>query len=207
MNYGIKEIYLIRHGETEYNKQGIVQGSGIDACLNETGLKQAKAFFQKYQAVPFQKIYTSALIRTHQTVTEFIKAGIPHEVIPELNEISWGVKEGIVPTTADSDYYTFILTQWQQGQTHLPVEGGESPEQVAQRLVKAIDKIIADPENLILVAMHGRAMRILLTILTSQPLSQMDTFPHQNTCLYKIHYHYEAGQFEILNANDLSHLN
>ena len=73
---------MIRHGETEYNRQGIVQGSGIDADLNETGRNQAEAFYQKYKDIPFDKVYTSALVRTHQTVEKFIEAGIPHEIIP-----------------------------------------------------------------------------------------------------------------------------
>ena len=44
----IKDIYLIRHGETDYNRLGVVQGSGIDADLNELGQRQAKAFFDHY---------------------------------------------------------------------------------------------------------------------------------------------------------------
>ena len=62
----VKDIYLIRHGETEYNRKGVVQGSGIDADLNELGQKQAEAFFAHYQDLPIDKIYTSALKRTHQ---------------------------------------------------------------------------------------------------------------------------------------------
>ncbi len=201
-----KEIYLIRHGETEYNKKGIVQGSGIDADLNETGRQQAEAFFQKYKSVPFQKVYTSALVRTHQTVKSFLEADLPHEIIPELNEISWGIKEGIEPTDADNDYYAYILKKWQEGETHVPVEGGESPEEVVKRLEIGLEKILkTEDENLVLVAMHGRAMRILLTMISKKPLSEMDTFPHQNTCLYKLVYDYETENFEIEIANDTSH--
>jgi probable phosphoglycerate mutase len=56
-----KTIYLIRHGETDFNRQGIVQGSGVDSDLNELGRAQAEAFFQSYQNVNFDKVYTSAL--------------------------------------------------------------------------------------------------------------------------------------------------
>lgn len=48
----VKDIYLIRHGETEYNRKGVVQGSGIDADLNELGQKQAAAFFCALQRSP-----------------------------------------------------------------------------------------------------------------------------------------------------------
>jgi probable phosphoglycerate mutase len=202
-----KEIYLIRHGETEYNKRGIVQGSGIDADLNETGRKQAEAFFNYYKEIPFQKIYTSALIRTHQTVEKFIKMGLPHEIIPELNEISWGDKEGLIPNSEDNDYYAGLIQKWREGEITLQATGGESPAEVAKRQKVALKKILENPqEKLILIAMHGRAMRILLSQISNLPLTEMDNFPHQNTCLYKLEYCYTKNKFEILSQNDVSHL-
>ena len=74
-----KTIYLIRHGETEFNRRGVVQGSGIDSDLNELGFLQARAFFDVYQDIEFDKIYTSKLRRTVQSVQEFINLGIPYE--------------------------------------------------------------------------------------------------------------------------------
>jgi broad specificity phosphatase PhoE len=44
-----KELYIIRHGETDLNKQGIVQGRGINSDLNDTGRAQAAAFFKMYK--------------------------------------------------------------------------------------------------------------------------------------------------------------
>ena len=202
-----KEIYLIRHGETEYNKRGIVQGSGIDADLNETGRRQAEAFFNHYKDIPFQKIYTSALIRTHQTVEKFIQMGLPHEIIPELNEISWGEKEGLIPNSEENAYYAGLLQKWREGETTLQAIGGESPVEVAERQKIAIKRILDNAdEKLILIAMHGRAMRILLSQISNLPLTEMDSFPHQNTCLYKLEYCYTKNEFEILSQNDVSHL-
>lgn len=202
-----KTIYLIRHGETEYNRKGIVQGSGIDADLNEIGVAQADAFFEAYQYLPFDKIYTSALRRTVQSVQNFINLGIPYESLAGLNEISWGVKEGKMPNYQDDAYYMQLMQEWQKGNTHLPVEGGESPEDVVIRQIKALETILDKPEEeLILIAMHGRAIRILLTQLTNRPLADMDTFEHSNLCLYKLKYYYETNEFEIELANDTTHL-
>jgi bisphosphoglycerate-dependent phosphoglycerate mutase len=83
-----KSIYLIRHGETDLNRKGVVQGSGVDSMLNEWGEAQAAAFFNAYQHVPFDKIYTSALQRTQQSVRGFINQGIPYESYAGLYEIS-----------------------------------------------------------------------------------------------------------------------
>ena len=51
-----KTLYIIRHGETDLNKAGIVQGRGMNTDLNETGRKQAESFFRAYKNVPFDKI-------------------------------------------------------------------------------------------------------------------------------------------------------
>jgi broad specificity phosphatase PhoE len=202
-----KIIYLIRHGETDYNRRGVVQGSGIDADLNETGNAQAARFFEAHRQQPFQKIYTSALVRTQQSVKQFIALGIPHEAHAGLNEISWGVREGKIPSNNDSDYYQWLTQSWQNGQVDLAAEGGESPQDVQARQQLVIDLILSRTnEELILVAMHGRAMRILLASIMGQPLSQMDSYEHTNLGLYVIEYNYSTATFTILQTNDTTHL-
>ncbi|ARK10987.1 histidine phosphatase family protein [Fibrivirga algicola] len=202
-----KDIYIIRHGETDYNRRGIVQGSGVDADLNDMGRAQAMAFFQAYQHVPFAKIYTSTLIRTYQTVEPFIELGIAYEKLSGLNEISWGIMEGKIPNTLDDDYYRNLIENWSAGNTALPTEQGESPEQVVARQRPAIDYILAQAdESPVLVAMHGRAMRILLSWLLDKPLARMDEFEHSNLCLYKLTHQSETGLFTLDVANDTAHL-
>ncbi len=202
-----KTIYLIRHGETDYNRKGIVQGSGVNPGLNEWGRAQAEAFFDAYQHVPFDKIYTSALIRTHESVQLFVDQGIPHESHAGLNEISWGCREGIAPNPNDNDYYRQIVETWQSGQVETPCEDGESPADVRRRQQPVIDLMLSRPEErTILVAMHGRAIRILLTGLLDQPLTKMDQYEHSNLCLYKITYSYIDRSFSLETANDITHL-
>ncbi|GAB3542924.1 histidine phosphatase family protein [Spirosoma fluminis] len=202
-----KTIYLIRHGETDYNRRGVVQGSGVDSDLNGMGRAQAMAFFQAYQHVPFSKIYISGLKRTYQTAELFIELGIPYEKLTGLNEISWGVMEGKVPGNLDNEYYRNLIESWSAGNTTLPTDGGESPEQVEARQREAINALLAHPEEeTVLVAMHGRAMRILLCWLTNRSLAEMDQFEHSNLCLYKLRYEYETATFTIEVANDTSHL-
>jgi probable phosphoglycerate mutase len=202
-----KTIYLIRHGETDYNRRGVVQGSGVDSDLNEMGQAQATAFFQAYQHVPFSKIYISCLKRTYQTARPFIELGIPYQKLTGLNEISWGIMEGKVPGNLDNEYYRGLIEAWSSGNTALPTDGGESPEQVEARQRVAIRIILSHPdETPVLIAMHGRAMRILLCWVTNRPLAQMDHFEHSNLCLYKLLYDYDTQTFEIELANDTAHL-
>jgi broad specificity phosphatase PhoE len=203
-----KTIYLIRHGETAYNRRGVVQGSGIDADLNELGHLQAQAFYDAYNHLAFQKIYTSALRRTVQSVQQFIDTkNLPHHPLAGLNEISWGIREGKIPSSNDSQYYRQLTQSWRAGQTDLRAEGGESPEDVQVRVREALSVILSNvDENLVLVAMHGRAMRVLLATIFEQPLELMDNFPHHNLCLYVIHYEYNTQKFSIEKTNDTSHL-
>jgi probable phosphoglycerate mutase len=59
---------------------------------------------------------------------------------------------------------------------------------------------------MVLVAMHGRAIRILLTHLLDLPLSEMDAFSHSNLCLYRLSYDYNTQKFSLDMANDTAHL-
>ncbi|GLU54358.1 histidine phosphatase family protein [Dyadobacter frigoris] len=202
-----KSIYLIRHGETDLNRRGVVQGSGVDSKLNEWGEAQAAAFFNAYQHVPFDKIYTSDLQRTHQSVRGFIKQGIPHESYPGLNEISWGLREGKEPNTGDTSYYRDLVLAWKAGDFDRAAEEGESPIQVRDRQIPVIETFLSRPhERNILIAMHGRAMRVLLTVLFKESLIHMDDYEHSNLCLYRINYSYDTGLFEMEVRNDTTHL-
>jgi broad specificity phosphatase PhoE len=203
-----KTIYLIRHGETEFNRMGVVQGSGIDSDLNETGVSQARAFFEAYKHIDFDKIYTSKLRRTVQSVQEFINLNLPFEQHEGLNEISWGEKEGKMPNFVEDEAYLEVIANWGKGKTDVPAAPlGETPEEVVARQKPVVEIMLARPEEkTVLVAMHGRAIRILLTHLLNRPLAEMDAFEHTNLCLYKLVYYYEEQTFKIEKANDIAHL-
>lgn len=201
----VKQIYLIRHGQTNYNRMGVVQGGGIDSDLNEFGNRQAQAFFSHYQEVPFDKVYTSTLKRSIQSVQQFIDKGIPWEKYAGLNEINWGYREGIRITPEEDAYYYRVISAWNSGQVDLKIEGGESPNDVQARQKPVLDLILSRPEEkTILICMHGRAMRILLCLMLNYPLHCMDMFEHQNLCLYKLIY--TGNLFRAETFNDVTHV-
>jgi broad specificity phosphatase PhoE len=200
-----KKIYLIRHGQTDFNLKNIVQGSGVDTSLNEKGRGQAKAFFNSYKSIPFDKIYTSVLKRSQESVQGFIDLGIPHEKLSGLNEISWGTKEGHPITPEEDEYYHHMLKQWQLGNTSMRIEKGESPDDVVLRMKPAIEHMMSnESEKTVLVCMHGRAIRILLCVLMNYPLKSMDMFEHENLGLYLVNW--TGSMFAIERYNDTSHL-
>lgn len=200
-----KKIYLVRHGQTDFNLQGVVQGSGIDAPINETGRAQAQAFFDSYKEVDFDQVYHTALIRTRQSIQNFIDLGIPTTALPELNEISWGDYEGTPMTPEEGQYYQHMLHQWQQGNLDYAIAGGESPNIVAKRMRQGIGKILNGPGETVLVCMHGRAMRIFLSLILDYDLRDMDQFEHQNLCLYLLEQ-LPDDSFVVRRFNDREHL-
>jgi broad specificity phosphatase PhoE len=200
-----KKIYIVRHGQTDFNLRGIVQGSGINSSINAKGRLQAQSFFEAYKHIPFDKIYTSVLKRTTESVQSFIDLGIPFVQLEGLNEISWGIKEGQPITLEEDAYYNWMLNQWQVGNTHERIEGGESPEDVTRRQEGAVNYIMSKTkESTILICMHGRAIRILLCRLLNYPLRCMDMFEHQNLCLYELDF--TGSMFSVKKCNDTSHL-
>ena len=200
-----KKVYLVRHGQTDFNLRNIVQGSGVDTDLNDLGRSQAALFFDTYKHIPFDKVYTSALKRAQQSVQKFIDLGIPHHSLAGLNEISWGTKEGHPVTPEEDAYYHYMLEQWRLGRTDLKIEGGESPDDVVRRMKPAVDYMMGETsEKTILICMHGRAIRILLCYLLHYPLKSMDMFEHQNLGLYVLNY--SGTMFSIEKYNDDSHM-
>jgi probable phosphoglycerate mutase len=200
-----KELYIIRHGETELNKQGIVQGRGINSDLNDTGRAQAEAFYAKYKDVAFDKVYTSELKRTHQTVKGFIDAGLPWTQLSGLDELAWGTWEGQPNDENAMAAFKSIMEKWTSGDYDARFEGGESPADVIIRQKEALEVIrSAKAEKTVLICMHGRAMRLFLCLLTGRPLSEMTEFPHLNTTLYKVEM--TGDQYVITGFNNTDHL-
>lgn len=200
-----KTLYIVRHGQTELNRLGIVQGRGMDTDLNDEGRKQGNQFFEAYKDVAFDKIYISALKRTQQSIQQFIDLGIPYQKLSGLDELAWGIHEGQPSTSENRSVFLQIMRDWLDGRLDSKFEGGESPNEVEVRQREALDIIMSHPdEKNVLICMHGRAMRLLLCILTQKPLSEMDTFPHQNLVLYKVTY--DGDKFEIVNFNNAEHL-
>lgn len=200
-----KVIYIIRHGETDLNAAGIVQGRGINSDLNDVGRTQGAAFYQHYKHIPFDKLYTSSLKRTHQTVKGFVDVGLAWEQHPGFDELAWGEWEGKTATEHSRSVFREMVEQWQSGNYDAKFNGGESPAEVKARLQEAMDYVLSkQDERKILICMHGRAMRLLCCMLTGKPLAEMADFPHLNTTLYR--FSYQNGQFQLLDFNNTDHL-
>lgn len=200
-----KTLYIVRHGQTDLNKQGIVQGRGMNTDLNDEGRRQASQFFEAYKTVPFDKIYISELKRTQQSVQQFIDLGVPYEKFSGLDELAWGIHEGQPSTPENKAAFLDLMRSWLEGNLDVKFEGGESPNEVKIRQEEALKAIMSHPEERnVLICMHGRAMRLILCLLTNKPLIEMEQFPHQNLVLYKVTF--DGDKFEVVDFNNALHL-
>lgn len=200
-----KNIYIIRHGQTDYNLKNKVQGRGIDSSINATGIQQANDFFEAYNHISFDKIYVSNLKRTRESVQKFIDLGIPYERLSGLDEISWGEHEGQDFDEKMHKIYLGTIAGWARGELDLNVGGGESPREIVYRQKEAMSYIMSrEEEDHVLIATHGRAMRILVCWLLNYPLHKMDVFDHANLCLY--HLQYSGNSYRVIQHASTSHL-
>jgi len=195
------KLYIIRHAETEYNKKGIIQGSEVDSDINDVGESQANSFYEYYKDINFDKIYVSDLKRTFQTIRRFTENGLSYEKLKEFNEISWGINQG---KSDDLEDYARLIDTWLAGNLDNKFEEGESPNEMSVRLVKGFNKVLDDDHDTVLLCIHGRALRILLSKIIDNDLTKMDKYVHSNTGLYILEY--KNGKYEILGSNLRNHL-
>lgn len=200
----MKEIYLLRHGQTLYNVQKRVQGKGVNSSLDEVGKAQGMAFFESYKTTPFELVITSTLNRTIETVKPFIELGIPHLQFEDLDEISWGIYEGQEATEELHREHKQLITYWGDGIYEARISEGESALEMQERLHRFVRQLLARSEKKILVCTHGGCLSFLMTILQQEPLSAMPQYKHHNTGLCK--FDFDGERFHLQLRDDVSHL-
>lgn len=199
-------LTLLRHGETDFNRQERIQGRGIDAPLNATGVEQAQASGRAIRmAAEVDAVYSSSMRRAIQTAS--IAMGRPeHEiaVLRELEEMDYGAYEG-VPVDLQQGDLANLYGAWERGELQARAPGGESPVQVRDRALPAVRTLLdRHPGRHVLVVTHGRVIRILIAALTGMDLSRMGEVPHANGGFY--HLEIDDGTVSVRLRNHTDHL-
>jgi broad specificity phosphatase PhoE len=150
-------FFFVRHGETDWNRQGLLQGSR-DVPLNETGLAQAHDAARALAEIELGTIVASPLSRARQTA-EIVAAvhGLDIVVEPKLVETSWGIWEGTP--------HAELLARWYAGETP---EGAESFSNFCARIAVGIAAALTHPAPVLIVA-HGGSFAALRAVLTLGP--------------------------------------
>jgi len=200
-------LYVVRHGETEFNRNHMVQGRGIDAPLNEKGVSQAKAL-ARFKDLVVDVAYSSTLLRAKQTARILLerKENIPLGYLRDLEEMSWGIYEGMSQSEELKSAFREMKNAWTQGDYGFRIEQGETLLEVQKRGVNALNYIVnRHAGQKILLVSHGRFIRVLLaSILEGYDLSRMNELRQDNTAFN--HIVFNNGRYRAENLQCVLHL-
>ena len=198
-------VMLVRHGETEWNRLRQIQGGNSDIPLNERGKQQAERLASRLKSEPIQAIYSSPLQRsldTAQAIARYHQLEVCLE--PDLREFDLGELEGIRIEDLNKGYREVLFVN-SQGEILPRVPGGESLKEVQQRAWNAIQRLVSQhPDGLIVVVSH---YFVLLTIICSGlnlPLLEMGRLRLDASSLTTLTFSRPTPRLLLL--NDTCHL-
>ena len=159
--------YLVRHGETEWNRNGRIQGHS-DVPLNESGRRQAKVLAKRLAGCGFSATYASDLSRASETARAIVgDADMPVFTDPDLREFSYGEWEGLTLKEVEDQFPLELAERTAKGNNTFAAPGGEDTGQVLDRVRRfctTIEKHHDACENILIVA-HGGSIRALFVCL------------------------------------------
>lgn len=181
------DLYLVRHGETDWNRQRRIQGR-TDIPLNDAGREQARLTGMLLTRRPVTRVYASPLgraLETAQIIAAQLGLGEPH-TRDALVERDYGAAEGLSFAEIDARY--------PEG---MPVPGRESREAVARRVVPALVELAAEhPGEALVVVSHGGAIRAAL--MAAEPDAGFG--PITNGSVHS--FHVDAGDVRLVAFDD-----
>eukprot|EP01097_Dermamoeba_algensis_P009625 TRINITY_DN6854_c0_g1_i1.p1 TRINITY_DN6854_c0_g1~~TRINITY_DN6854_c0_g1_i1.p1 ORF type:complete len:239 (-),score=67.76 TRINITY_DN6854_c0_g1_i1:196-912(-) len=220
----MRKLILVRHGETDFNKQQRVQGKGSDIPLNEEGITQASRLGVRLRAEKIDFVAVSPLKRAIQTAEKLLEEykitneePVPPLFLHEgLMEMNMGELEGkVVSPTLDSPENMIkvvaeLVMRWKNEEYDLCFPGGgESPLEAQRRATKAVEEILsihAKEAKTILIVSHAAILQILLSSLLRLPLKKGDLFKQSNASLNVLTYNPESSSWSAETLNSSDHL-
>jgi broad specificity phosphatase PhoE len=199
-------ILLIRHGETDWNRNGRFQGRS-DLALNQKGRDQAHALALALKDESLTAIYSSPLTRALETAS-FIKDFHPSVPLFEeegLVEMNLGEFEGMEAQRWVVEYPDFIK-RWRDTPASIAMPGGESLQEVQTRAIRTLERITSryPSESTLLLCSHNFVNRTLLCYALDIPL---DRFREVRQEIAALNVLYAQGQqFRAEVVNECSHL-
>ena len=177
------ELYVARHGETDWNRDKRLQGA-VDIPLNAAGHAQAVTLAEKLAHVSFVHLYVSALQRAKQTAAAF-PPGLARTILPELNERSLGEFEGTQVSGMDAK--AFEVYQSRKCAWDDDLGGGESLRAHRERVRRAIATIRARHDHgAVLVIAHGATNAVMLSDFRGREPHDVADLQITNGSVYRV---------------------
>ncbi|MEM7127999.1 MAG: histidine phosphatase family protein [Chloroflexota bacterium] len=166
------QLYLIRHGQTDWNKEGRWQGQ-LNSQLTPLGVEQAKAVANRLEPIPFTALYSSDLDRTMDTA-KAIATQTGHEIIPDerLRERAGGVMEGRTSDEAKEAFPEFFTPDVDRWAVDFAYPGGESTVTLLERADKVLTEIAQRHSGeRVMIVSHGAFLGTFLRELLEMPIT------------------------------------
>lgn len=169
----VNPIWFMRHGQTNYNLQGLCNSDPYKPVhLTEAGKQQARQAAQQLRAVPLQKILVSQLPRTAETaaiINEY--HAVPIHIEPQINDIRSGFED--LPV---GDYQAAIAAD----RLHLKFNEGESLLEHKQRIVTFLERLQQQKPRGLLVVAHEETLRVIKAYFEQLDDAEMIELQFQN---------------------------
>jgi broad specificity phosphatase PhoE len=173
-NDGVLRLYLARHGETDWNREGRLQGSA-DIALNGTGRRQAEVLAERLRDVHLDAVYSSELRRSRDTAA-IVRGTPPPSALAGLNERRLGAFEGH-PSNAEYDRRRQAPDD--------TLDGGESLSQFFARIQTTLATLLLRHRSgAILVVGHGGTNQMIVRALFGLSAEKAAAFNQANDDLY-----------------------
>lgn len=197
-------IFLIRHGETEWNRQNRLQGNS-DTHLSPEGFHQAITLAEHAPFQDIDAIYSSDLTRAVSTAGILAERfNLTVKQMPELREVNYGDWEGrFISDLVKESPKAFGKFFTAPERCHPP--NGETFLEAQARLMIGIREIIANHDNQnIIVVSHGAAIRLILGAALDMPLHKMWAIGQFNMAVNILRV--DDGEFTVELVNSTEHL-
>ena len=195
---GAVEIWYVRHGETDWNRAGLIQG-WIDLPLNDVGASQARRLAPRLAGVAFDAVFASDLGRARATAQSALP-GVDVRLDPRLRELDYGVFEGKAWDALEGEEAA-LAARWRADPVGQRIPDGESYGDMQVRL----DAFRADlPPGRYAVFSHGGAIRVALYGVLGRPAPGTWRLEIDNTSITRVRYE-ERGP-TLVTLNDHAHL-
>jgi broad specificity phosphatase PhoE len=199
-------LYLIRHGETDWNVEGRCQGFS-DSPLNETGRRQAEATARHLSDIKIDAIYSSSLGRAHEMarmIAKYHKA--PVQTSDALRELNQGDFEGLTFPELFETHSEF-LQEWLRDPADLRVPGGESMREMQTRAWAALEEIVENNgDGNVVVVGHNLCNSTLLCRLLNLELADFRRIKQDVATINIIEFGGRWPHPVVLRLNDTCHL-
>ncbi len=198
------KLYLVRHGKTLWSGTGRYQGFS-DIPLSAEGQLEAGRLARRLAPENFTAIYCSDLTRASQTAQAMAPPrGKEIVMTPDLRELNFGLCEGLTFQQI-SERYPEGVTIWRGREHAKPFPGGESLQQLAERISRFLQKLPqADMDEKTLIVSHTGALSVMVCLLLGIGLDHWWQFKTANCSLSIVQTSDRGAVLSLL--NDLGHL-